>query len=194
MVPGSDKRHLVETLDHFGVNRVEYYSLRNLSALCHRFLPTKRFGLRSITKPGAKFYYAVGLIEVIGMVQDGEVDPNQYIACDSLKEEDATTLVMNGEVMVTPDNYYTNGIERPSGTTVRLYNYSGLLNYKQGQSCREIHRSSSKVVQRWRDVPGCLLDLIWSKELLGYVIEFSLYREPVGIQNDVLLIWEIRRY
>jgi len=39
-----------------------------------------------------------------------------------------------------------------------------------------------------------VIDYIASKELIGMVVEFSLFEIPVGINREHLIIWELRNY
>ena len=192
MIPGASKNNLVETLDHFDVNRVGYYSLRDFEQ--REFRPGKLFGLRSLAVQRAKFYYGVTSEEVVALLQAGKVEPGKYIACDSLQVEDKTCLVMNGECSISASRF---GVERVT-EAFRLYDYDGVLNFRRGISCRqganETDSSQARIVNRWRDMPSSVVDLIWNKRLVGYVVEFSIYSEPVGLKKKRLLIWEIRKY
>ena len=195
MIPGAAKINLVETLDYFDVNRVEYYTLRNFEQ--REFRPDKLFGLRSLVIQRAKFYYGVTFEEIVALLQSGEVEPGKHIACDSLQVEDKTCLVMNGEASITVNRKWSFYIEREN-TDLQLYNYHGVLNFRRGISCRqgasEIESSQARIVNRWREMPSSVIDLIWSKNFVGYVVEFSIYSKPVGLKNERLLIWEIRKY
>ena len=39
-----------------------------------------------------------------------------------------------------------------------------------------------------------VVDYIISKELLGMVVEFSLFEIPVGVNKERIIIWELRNY
>lgn len=197
MIPGYFKINLVETLDYFKVNRVEYYSLYNFEK--RQFRPGKLFGLRCLSVQSADFYYGVTFDETVALLKSGKVEPGKYIACDSLQVEDATCLICNGEGRVSPNRIYLNGLEK-GGTDLKLYNYHGTVNTRSGISCREAGLETqsdiktTKIITRWRDMPKSVIDLIWIKNLIGFVVEFSIYSKSVGLQNEQLLIWEIRKY
>ena len=200
MIPGASKTYLVETLNHFNVNRVEYYSLYDFDQ--RKFPPSKLFGLRCLASQSAKFYYRINFGDIVKLLQSMDVSPRDYIACDSLQVEDSECLIMNGEGSVT-DSGIKNGIEK-GDSDLKLYNYHGVINRTSGISCREAalntdldtrtQKKTTQIINRWRDMPASLIDLIWQKNLVGYVIEFSIYNKPIGIKNEQLLIWEIRKY
>ena len=189
------KRYLLETLKHYNVNHVQYYDLRDFASM--HFDTGKLFSLRCLSSQAAKFYYGVSFAEVCTLLATGDVDAFRYVACDSLKVEDRTSLLANGEVSMCIDTRFTHHIEKHK-RTLNLYRYDGFINTVRGQSCRQsadsVTDKSKRLIKRWQDVPKCLLNFLWSKQLVNRVIEFSIYNKPVGIKKEELLIWEVRNY
>ncbi len=183
MALGDSKKQLVQILDYYKVNRVNYYSvdfvLNNGLLFNNRLL-----SLRNVKEARGKFFYGVTWYELNLLFTSDVVEnlkPSDYIVCDSLQVEDRDNLTMNGEALIKKDEY-------------NEWTYHGNLNYKKGRACRDIESSSCKVIENKFDMPKILFNEMWTKGIVDLVVEFSIYNKSVGLLNSRLLIWEIRRY
>jgi len=185
--PGKDKRELVKTLEYYNVNRVNHYNLGDWVGMYGHypiFFPwvNLKWGIRSFIPGWSGFGHGVPTEEVLQLYSEGKLISGVHYICDSMIVQDNTSLVCNGEVLLYKDSYY-------------VWEWAGFINYNKGLSCRTASTSSEIVYIRNRhQVPKLIFNLVWEKKLVDYVVEFSIYTEPVGIYKKNLLIWEIRKY
>lgn len=180
-IPGQSKHTLQQTLEHFDVNRVEVMTVAQFKDLYESGRANKLYGVRGLV-PSAPFFHHHDNSEIYARIKTGEVSDQTHFICENMVENDNTTLVCNGEAMLYRDEFST-------------YAWAGFVCYEKGLSCRlaAIHPNMKRIKTRF-DVPKSIFNLIWSKKLLDYVVEFSIYTVPVGIKNSNTLIWEIRQY
>lgn len=200
MINLSDKNNLTRILEHFDVNRVAAFPAREFLSEASTDIPL--WGIRSIDKRGGGGLFVHGMpaetvkmvlnrktvrVDSVGrIVLDGgkehRINLDSLIVCESMLTNDRDNLICNGEVMLYRDDFGE-------------YSWTGWINKEKGLNLRQAQGSASvvNVTSRFQ-VPTVVEDLIWEKMLLGTVVEFSLYDKPVGIKNNPLLIWEIRKY
>lgn len=184
---GTSKEDLIKTLEYFDVNRVIAMPAQDF--LKKKFPPKKLWGIRSIDKRGGGglFIHARNTELTKYMLRNlpsKGFKLKDLIVCESMKYYDDNHLIANGEVM-----YYK------ASDTCWIYNWTGWISREKGLSVRAAQDSGSrKEIYGRFQVPDIIIDYVLSKRLIGYVIEFSMYDKPVGIKNQSILIWEIRRY
>lgn len=182
------KEYLQNTLEYYDVNRVMSYDAhsfisqyKNLDQY-HTILKSY-WSIRSKNKSGGGgvFVHNINYYEALIYLREYRLIRDNLYICESLKKYDDENLICNGEVEV----FKKYGI----------YEYQGWINTEKGLNLREANKGiTCKQITNRHHIPTCLFDLIWTKGILNSVIEFSLYDRGVGIKNEDLLIWEIRRY
>jgi hypothetical protein len=180
---GERKVDMWRTLDHFGVNRVKWWTIREW--LSDDNANAEYYSLRSFNPAWAGFGYALSSCAIIDLIRERKVDDMNYI-CETLKVYDRANLVYNGEVGIYPDDECSGRF----GT----YRYIGFINRQRGISLREASKHPTKIIQSRHDIPRAIWDYMWSMKIVGYVMEFTMFDVPVGIQQRPLVIWEIRKY
>lgn len=140
------------------------------------------YNIRDKSDPSGKFQYKLTRDEVIENSKDYK---KKFSVYESLAEADKT-LILQGEIQIDKDFVMMASLSDVKGISNRIamqepkYNIHGFdLTDKREPSIRGL----SKV-----------LDYIISKELLDVVVEFSLFEIPVGINNEDIIIWELRNY
>lgn len=180
----SSKQSLNENLEYFDVNRVVHYKPSKwLHLIKTKQLQEPLWSIRDITKLLGEFYYGVDDTTVISLISKNKITDGNFLVCRSMKKEDKEDLIVNGEVLIYKDYQYN------------VWSYGGILNYKQGLSVRDASLASNvKYITHRLHIPQIIFDILWEEGLINMVVEFTLYNKPVGIHNQPLLIWELRRY
>jgi hypothetical protein len=183
-LPGYSKKGVRETLDYFDVNRVEIYSLLewiNKWNVEGSLSLSSLWNLRSYD-PIGYFIHNLSPQQIDQMLYYGVVDNKSHYVVKSMKREDDENLICNGEAMLYIDEYKT-------------YNWCGWTNKTKGLNLRDAMKKGTLLyIYNRYQVPKPIFNLIWSKKLINSVVEFSIYDTPVGIKNQDILIWEIRKY
>lgn len=147
-------------------------------------LDPNRLAIRSLIWGGGFFAKHLDFTEVMHSLL-GTMHPlEDLIVCSSMKHYDENHLLCNGEVEVKKGNF-------------GVYEYCGFINSNKGLTVRESGKETKgkniiEITNR-HHVPWPVFELIWTKGIIGSVIEFSIYNTEVGIKNERLVVWEIRR-
>lgn len=180
-VPGQSKKYLQKTLEYFDVNRVETMTVSVFKELYESVGMDRLYGVRALV-PSASFFHYRNNADIYQKAINGSISDATHFICENMIENDEKSLICNGEAMLYKDEFNT-------------YAWAGFVCYERGLSCRlaAVHPSAKYIRNRF-NVPKPIFNLVWSKKLLDYVVEFSIYEVPVGIKKSNTLIWEIRKY
>lgn len=176
---GSSKKYLKETIDFFKGNRVQMWKKGEIDLAYIQEHKDSLWSIRETTHGGGVFLKGLASEEVVDRIQD--MNGRDFILSESLVAVDKEHLICNGEVMLTKDEFGD-------------YIYYGFINTDKSLTLREASKVTESNKLSGHRIPEVIKDFIWSRELVDYVVEFSCYDTPVGINNLRYIIWEIRKY
>lgn len=140
------------------------------------------YNIRDKSSPAGKFMYKLSKEEIIDNLDNYK---DKFSIYESLAEADKR-LILQGEIEISEDFIMTASLsdvkEIPNRVAMRdpkfnLYNYD--LKEKREPSIKGLSK---------------IIDYVVIKELLNVVVEFSLFEIPVGVNQENIIIWELRNY
>lgn len=172
---GSDemitKLGMNKMLEHKGMKGLEEF----LSASGHEY-----YNIRDKSTAMGNFQYKLTGQEVL------EVAPKylEFSVYESLAEADKG-LVLQGEIQ----------IDSGFNMVASLSNLKEISNRK-AMELPQITICTNLVEGKMRYVPGLdqVIDFMCENDIIGPIMEFTLYNQPVGVNEEELLIWELRNY
>jgi hypothetical protein len=142
--------------------------------------PFKHYNLRDKGTPGGKFFYKLTAKQVLEVTH---IYP-KFSLFESLAQAD-DLLVLQGEISISEQFKILASLDDRKGISNReaMQNPHWTLN-------------SNDLIKRKYSIPGLnkVIDYIACNELFDVIVEFSMYDVPVGVNQENLLIWELRSY
>ena len=140
----------------------------------------KHYNLRDKSTPAGKFFYKLTAEQVLEVTHSY----TKFSVYESLAQAD-NYLVLQGEISISEQFEILASLDDRKGISNRqaMQNPHWTLN-------------PNDLIMRKYSIPGFnkLLDYICINELFDVVVEFSMYDVPVGVNQENLLIWELRSY
>ena len=175
MLEGRFKGYETEKLKQFlEENPFPYYNIRDKGASMGRFL------------------YKLTPDEVLKYAPQYE----SFAVYESLAEADKK-LVLQGDILITKDFTIIASLSDEKG----ISNRQAMNNPKYKIHADMIYKPYFNIgeEQLWQRLPNVrglntLIDYICSHELIGMVVELSLFEIPVGIKKENIIVWEVRNY
>jgi len=139
------------------------------------------YNIRDKSSSMGKFLYKLSADEV----SQESKNYKSFAVYESLAEAD-TKLILQGDIEIDKNFIMRASLSNIKGISNRIamqnpvYN---LYNYDLKENTEPSIRGLSQVI-----------DYISSHELIGMVVEFTLFEIPVGINKENILIWELRNY
>jgi hypothetical protein len=185
-LPGVSKSDIVHTLDYFDVNRTMFLSVPEFVQQYEAGTIDRLWNSRSRV-PGAPFAYAISNEDNYRRIQAGELNEKDNYFVESMRDNDRDNLVCNGEAMIYKDS--------EDSPRFGAYHYSGFVNKMPGLNMRTALSSPDTLwIKNRHQVPKPIFNMMWEKGIIGYVMEFTIFKVPVGVKNQKIVIWEIRKY
>lgn len=141
------------------------------------------YNLRDKSNSAGAFKYKLTKEEVISELQKEHY--KEFSVMESLAIADST-LILQGDIEISSDFILKASLSDIQGISNRKameepkYN---LFNIDLKTEKEPNIRGLSKVI-----------DYICKNELIGMIVEFSLFGIPVGIKQEPIIIWELRNY
>lgn len=144
----------------------------------------KEWNIRDNDNYSGKFISNVKTQEVFGLDFS---NTSSIKVSESMKKYDTENLVAQGDVWVDKGYNVRATISNKPGHTLReATSVVGLFDTVEYNFVLE------KCPVKHRDVVNSIVDLICEHELLGCIVEFTLYNTKVGVSNEEIVVWEIR--
>jgi len=159
-----------------------------------RFLKDTKFpyyNMRDKSTPSGKFLYKLTPEEVLEYSKSYEV----FSVYESLAEADKM-LVLQGDILISNDFSITASLSDIKGISNREAMYKPVYKVWGDLVYKPFFCKGENPWQKIPDIPGLdtVIDYVCAHELIGTVVEFSLFDVPVGIKRENLIIWELRNY
>lgn len=141
----------------------------------------KFYSIRSNIKSSGKFYYKVKSEDIFNKIKEFET----FTLSESLVDADTNNLILQGDIQIFDD-----------------WTCIASLSNERGKSNREVENSPQyklyfNIIDDYEpNIKGLkeIIDYYVTYELFNFVLEFTLYDIPVGINKENILVWEIRDY
>lgn len=140
----------------------------------------KYYNIRDKSKAMGEFKYKVTKSEVLSAAKNYQ----EFSVFESLEEADKG-IVLQGEVFIGNDFQMMATLS----DTLNMSNREAMKSPSYNINCDLVH-NTEPYIRGLTEV----IDYICHKELIGMVVEFTLYETKVGVNNEELLIWELRNY
>lgn len=140
----------------------------------------KYYNIRDKSYSNGMFRYKLTRDEIIAI----DKNYDKFAIYESLAEAD-DRLILQGEIEINKDFELWASLSD-------VKNIPNRIAMKEPKFILEIDLKESKE-PNIRGLKG-VIDYIISKELIGMVVEFSLFEIPVGINRENIIIWELRNY
>lgn len=173
-----------ESLKFIKENGLNYFGETEFSrgdkAAVEKFLndfPVKLYYMRELKAATENVFYTLSKEEVLAKVNDFE---KFSVDVSSLNYVDNILLV--GEIKVEGDNQVIF-----SGSTNKMSTHRDFLepNYFLNANLYDKQIHSIPYMEK-------ILDYVFSNDLAGYIIELCLFDIPVGVNNEEIVVYEIR--
>lgn len=171
-------------MEKFNLNRMaEAIFYRGQGEKVKKFLEDNRFkhyNLRDKSTPGGKFFYKLTAEQVLEVTHSYP----KFSVYESLAQAD-NFMVLQGEISISEQFEILASLDDRKGISNRdaMQNPHWTLN-------------PNYLFKRKYSIPGLdkVIDYICCNELFDVIVEFSMYDVPVGVNQENLLIWELRSY
>ena len=182
-----NKKQSDECIKHLSLNRMNEVILQgeDNEQLINWYFENrnskKLFNIRDKSKNGGKFLYKLTPFEVFANLPK----VGTFSVYESLHIADQH-LILQGDIEISKDFIMKASLDDRLGISNRIamqqpkwsfYNY-------------DLRLKPDPTIKGFKDI----LAYICQHELIGMIIEFSLYEIPVGIFNEPVIIWELRNY
>jgi hypothetical protein len=181
-----NKQQSRETIKRLGLNYVPFITIRKGEyEKAWQFLidsPMNYYSVREINNSGGGAFsdnMLVGLdvIALTSILDEFELFPSLLVL-------DRENLILQGELQLAQDMSILGS----------LSNIKGISNRKaMANPTYNLSVPSSQTIPR---IPGLdkVIEYMLRYELIGPVVEFTLYDQPVGVNSEPIVIWELRNY
>lgn len=141
----------------------------------------KYYSIRSKIKSSGKFFYKVKPDDVINRIKNFDI----FVLSESLIEADEKNLILQGSIQIFND-----------------WTCIASLSDVKGQPNREAENNPKyklffNIIDDYEpNIRGLkqVIDYYVTHELFNFVLEFTLYDIPIGINKENIIVWEIRDY
>jgi hypothetical protein len=178
-----DKAASAKLIQRLGLNRVEQETFHagNRTEI-QTYISRTGYPLYNIRDNiGRMFKPLVPAKEVLDTIQSYTC----FSIFQSLQEIDQKNLVLQGDIIICTNMEVLATLSDKKGITLREATTSP--KYKLSFNLLERREPRIKGLKE-------IIDYIFRHELFGHVVEFSLYDVPVGVNQENILVWELRNY
>lgn len=154
--------------------------------------PFPYYNIRDKSSAMGQFLYKLSPSEVISRSKEYE----SFAVYESLAEADKK-LVLQGDVLIDKDFSIMASLSDVKGISNRLAMQTPVYKLHMDMTYKPyFNLGEEELWQRLPSIHGLktLIDFICSHELIGVVVELSLFDIPVGIKKENILVWELRNY
>lgn len=172
------------TIERLNLNRLEHkiFNKNNIHRL-EEYLNSTHYNYYNIrdTAVSGKFYYKLSKEEVL----EKSKEYIEFKIFESLYEADEY-LVLQGEIEISEEFIMTASLSS-------LINMSNRIAMQEPEVILYEYDLKEK---REPSIKGltAAIDYIVEHELIGVVVEFSIFSQKVGVHKENITIWELRNY
>jgi len=180
-------------IQKLNLNRIieNYFKKNEIEKLKHFLIqnPCSYYNIRDKSSPMGRFLYKLTPDEVLAQAEKYDF----FSVCESLAEADKT-LVLQGEILITEDYKIIASLSDIKGISNRQAMQSPEYRFEAEMIYNPYLKKEEKPWSKIPDVRGLntVIDYLFPYELIGVIVEFSLFDIPVGTKKENIIIWELR--
>lgn len=165
-------------LNHFGEIEIKDHNINKALDFINRF-PVKSYFLRELKPSSKNIFYDLNKDEIIKYVRKFE-----KVGLDVSSLNYYENLILVGEIII-----FTNNKVIFSGSTNKKSTHR---NYFEPNYFMETDLFDKKFLK----IPyiNKIIDYVFKNNLFNYIIEFCIFDYKVGVQNEEVVIYEVRNY